>query len=317
MNLVALLPLRKVWLMHHDAENKPIDILDALKSLDTDVPAWRVGSDGTLLAANALALWMWEVPLHEEEPTEQVNVFDIFARNFDRVPVGLNADFWEAKLRIERAIDAEKSAFEGILRRSIEFRDLSLQVTGSPPRPVWRYMLSIRDPETSASSPSFLRFITTVKAVSVDGDTPGGYLARYVPVTAVEAFRLKSLVLPRAESRNPSVFLFPSRQMVDVRAISRDLERRRASSRRLRVMLSERRVRSTMSRVLALELDEPEPPRRIEIITLAMTFGMMVFLLVADSVRDGFSVAIWLVTSIATAFILLVLGVRAHRKMSI
>jgi hypothetical protein len=68
-------------------------------------PVWLVGLDGTVIAANLLALWLWDVlsqDLLQSEKLPLLRTFDILSQNFNRIPLAKNRDFFEKSLSMPR-----------------------------------------------------------------------------------------------------------------------------------------------------------------------------------------------------------------------
>lgn len=180
----------RVWQLHKDDDNLAISPSEADARLGGVWPAWRLDVDGSLSASNLLALWLWgasiEVDGLNTENFRSKNVFEVFARNFDRIPVSENALFWLAKLRIEREIYGDTpSPFDELRRTSEELKELRNQLEPQKLGSVWRYDLAIGPPAGLYTS-KLLEFRTTVRAVESQ-DGPEGYLALYEPIGSSES----------------------------------------------------------------------------------------------------------------------------------
>jgi hypothetical protein len=176
----------RVWRLHISDDNAPASSEQAERLLYGEWPAWRIGADGALLRGNLLALWVWgasiEVRGLSDREFVSANVFDVFVRNFDRIPVAENVHFWLAKLRVEREIFGDgPSPFDELRRSSTELKELRNLLEVEPPSSVWRYNLSI-GPPAGAYFSDLMDFRTTVRAVVSDGGEPDGFVAQYEPI---------------------------------------------------------------------------------------------------------------------------------------
>jgi len=215
-----------------------MSVFDALILLEQPVPVWRIGSDGRILAANELALWLWDLQAHRGSLRE-ANAFDIFERNFDRIPLEQNSEFWTAKLRTERDILGDSSSpFDKLRKRSADFKELANNLTSDPPGEVWRYSLRIRTPGQTSET-YLLRLETTVTAVETEDHRPAGYVAEYQPAGAVE--RLAFDTVPGRTDRYSSGVYTASGEPFSPRAVADAAERDRIGRQRTRSMLSERK----------------------------------------------------------------------------
>ncbi len=55
--------LLEVWRSHETAENQAVALWEANAILHDRMPAWRLAVDGTIIAVNRLAAWIWGAPL--------------------------------------------------------------------------------------------------------------------------------------------------------------------------------------------------------------------------------------------------------------
>src|SRR5437660_1004661 len=68
------------------------------KSLYDPYPAWLLTNEGVISAANLLSAWVWEGS--QLNNFLGLNVFEVFSRNFTRIPKSVNGEFFTKKTTV-------------------------------------------------------------------------------------------------------------------------------------------------------------------------------------------------------------------------
>jgi hypothetical protein len=176
----------------------PKNLEDIKNLLTSPNPAWLIGFDTTVIAANLPALWLWDVlpeVLQSKKLPDGLRTFNIFARNFDRIPLEENKDFYWKK-----SIDAE--AIKAFCRDEEPIRKFKQKMLADPQRKAiykearealaealakekdiletFDFKLKIRPPQ-EPTSPEFLQFQVSA-ALQLHGRRLIGWRTVYNPL---------------------------------------------------------------------------------------------------------------------------------------
>jgi len=153
--------------------------------LHEQLPAWEVAADQTIVRANLLILWLWELlPVHF--PEEQVDLrglttSDVFARNVNRIPkTSENESFWETKFKILYHLSGEgPSPLRDVYNQDQWFRAIwdNVRQKGTL-EGIKEYNLNITPP-FDESNAEILAFRPQIAPVADVNGKRTGYLAVY------------------------------------------------------------------------------------------------------------------------------------------
>ena len=85
--------------------DKKREVKEVKAWLSKHQPVWLIRLDGTVIAANLLMLWLWNVlslDLLHSKKLPMLRTFDIFAQNLNHIPLAKNRDFFEKSLSMPR-----------------------------------------------------------------------------------------------------------------------------------------------------------------------------------------------------------------------
>ncbi|HYT41228.1 MAG TPA: hypothetical protein VEP90_02675 [Methylomirabilota bacterium] len=167
------------------ANDYPVVTLRQLQaSLEEPYPVWFLSPRGDVLAINLLAIWLWNASKLND--LLGVNVFDIYSRNFKRIPKDINHEFFSKKSAVvKRLFDLfggqSYLAFISLMKSDPylkEIFDWELEISKNEWEfdREWKYPLRLLCPDTN-SSHMMMEFQVTVSRL--EGDL--GYLAIYEP----------------------------------------------------------------------------------------------------------------------------------------
>jgi hypothetical protein len=178
----------------HLRGHEPITLAQAKNQLRQRRPLWILDFDGSLLACNLLALWLWgflksgqDIDVHSLLGTK---VFSVFARNLYRIPPADNVRFYEIKCAIARWIERfypERPEIIDAFKAAVLSRPDTAKIWNQAQlahlklnRPVWTYPLNITPPESDDTSLR-LEMQTTVTLVRID-QKQFQFIAYYQPL---------------------------------------------------------------------------------------------------------------------------------------
>jgi hypothetical protein len=170
-------------------------------------PVWQLDLDGTLRAANLLALWLWDIlspDLLTSKKLPRLRVFNIFARNLERIPLEENRDFLEKKSATAKFIESTKAgeapilAFRQAMMQTPEHRAIYERAEAWKFIQAFNYELTLvnfedipllRDPQNRRyyiATAERLTFDTNILVLLNQNEQPVGFLAVYNPRGSME-----------------------------------------------------------------------------------------------------------------------------------
>ncbi len=158
-------------------------------ALEDPYPAWLLDTRGVIRAANLMAFWLWDTlkPREPIRPNTLLNTsdLDIFANNFERIPVEQNSEFYAKKSLVAKRMNAEMGAalcasFITAMKSDPRLAQIYEEATPYIDRE-WEYSLRIIPPGLRGSDDTrLLEFQVTVYRLEADS----GFLCTYTPTRA-------------------------------------------------------------------------------------------------------------------------------------
>ena len=155
-------------------------------ALEDPYPAWLLDTLGVIRAANLMAFWLWDT-LKPGEPVRRdallgTSALNVFANNFERIPVEQNGEFYAKKSAVARRMNAEMgsslcTSFITAMKSDPRLAQIYGQATPYIDRE-WEHTLRIIPPGLSGSDDTrLLEFQVTL--FRLEGNS--GFLCTYTP----------------------------------------------------------------------------------------------------------------------------------------
>lgn len=158
-------------LLAHVPSDKQLEAQKAQLWLYKHQPVWLLKLDGTLIAANLLALWLWDLlspGLLQAQELPPLRAFDIFAANLKRLPLSENSDFLQRKSSTAKFVEERTEfgeepilAFKQAMMKRPELKEIYVKADAEDFPKTFNYELNIKPPR-QLKPPALLQFKTHV-----------------------------------------------------------------------------------------------------------------------------------------------------------
>jgi len=170
---------------------REIDLASTDALLKKSIPAWRLTPDGTVVAANLLAFWLFSGIRYGAEhihPADLLgaNVLNIFSRDsvLQRIPADDNAEFFAGRVAVLQEMTkrfGDQPSYQAFRRTMLldgRRAEIYTRVTGQIEHSgfaedIWHYKLRIGNPEPSQVSSQYLSFDVLASRLAESGSDKG------------------------------------------------------------------------------------------------------------------------------------------------